>query len=204
MNDIDLNFKISDLKYFNNGETYEIKVSPPIIKSDDTNFPTLKNLFEYLKTKLNDNIQVIVSLYSSNTNDSNSTNADKNLIQQFQYHNIKDGKKIYYYVLIDVAFFTKINEEFYDIFNLKDIEINEIESDVNILKKYKIPENYDLSNKRKYSEYFDIFDKEIKNRLKDSDMYIYVLKLTLNDNIKKYIKLYEDFFDIFLFGGKKF
>ena len=203
-NELTLNSKLKDLNgYFKNMGRYTVKISPMIAKTPEYHYVILKKLFTYLeKFAAYDTVQIIISLFSSNTND-NEKNAEKNLIQQFQYKNIKKGKKVIFYVLIDAAFFGT-NIECYDMFKYNTVTIKELGPiDTDIIKKYTLAKPFVYSHEKEFPQYYKLFRREVKPLIEQCTVQMYILKLYLNPEILTYIDSYKKIFDIYTFGGEK-
>ena len=191
--------KLKDLNYFFDNNTYRIKVTSLIPPIQEKSFIILRELFEYLKKFVTyEHVQVIVSLFSSNTTE----DPDKNLLQQFQYNHIKQ-KKIIFYILIDLTFFGK-NIEFYNLIHNKELKINElkIELDSSIIKKFTLEKPYIMFENN--PKYVQLFKKYVEPKINKSNVIYYVLNLNLTQEVRAYIKSFNKIFNIYLFGSQEF
>jgi len=194
--------KLKDLDYFFEGFTYTIKVrieKPPVLEKP---FIILQELFEYLKKfAVYEHVQVIVSLFSSNTTE----DVDKNLIQQFQYTHIQPGKKVIFYILIDITFFGK-NIEFYNLIQNKELKINELKTDIDssIIKKFTLEKPYIRFDIPRYVKYYELFETYVEPKINKSNVTYYILNVNLTPEVREYISSYNKIFNIYLFGGQEF
>ena len=193
------NDSLKSFNYFYDNSNYNIMIQHHKEKKEtENNFMILKELFSFLEDR-NGTCKVIVSLFSSNITDS----VEKNLIQQFQYKYI-DNDKCIFYVLIDTDFGNKRNDEFYNLINVEKLEItsNEIGSslDLSIIRKFKLIKPYIIGDKE--SEYYKLFKTKVEPKIKNSKIIIYyVLRLYITDEIMKFIKEYNNEFEIYSFSG---
>jgi hypothetical protein len=194
--------KLKDLDYFFNNNTYTIKVRVEKPKVLEKPFIVLQELFEYLKKFVGyEHVQVIVSLFSSNT----TYVADKNLMQQFQYTHIQPGKKIIFYILIDITFFGK-NVEFYNLIQNKELKVSELKTDIDssIIKKFTLEKPYIRFDNPRYVTYYELFETYVEPKINNSNVTYYVLNVNLTPEVREYISSYNKIFNIYLFGGQEF
>jgi hypothetical protein len=205
----DLSKHINDSSFnnfFNENSTYNIqpKINIHEAKKDTECLAILNQLFNYfysITKNNNENIQIIIPLYSANISDS-ITKIDvlKNIKQQFQY-DIISSSKIIIYVLIDRGFFIK--EKGLDVFqllNCKELKLPSlIETKSPNLKLYQLKQPYSTSyTPPKYEE---VFNELVEWKIRDKKVYFFVLKCNVDSEIEEYLKEYKDVFYFRAFSG---
>lgn len=175
--------------------TIELKIKKVEIDIDnDRNINILNTLFEIIKNEpskyRDDEKQIIISEASYNI----TPVIIKNLIQQFQFENIKSYMNELVFILIDPEF-DKVNEkfQFYDILDCDEYHIN---IDEFIVRKYILKHPYRLKNKYNsyHNEYFDMFNEFVVPKIENKPVCHYVLSIHASVELNNFIRENEKIF----------